>query len=72
LGDFFLFASPLEGEVGNGFALTGGGNLSARRITAGRRDGGTITLHPALCADLPLKGGGELMTESRKGKYHAK
>ena len=49
-----IFASPLEAEVGPQVRV--GGTIAAfSLLPAMRRD----TPHPALRADLPLKGGGE-------------
>jgi hypothetical protein len=47
------FASPLEGEVGPQVRVGGMAPPSPKYPTCG-----TITPHPAPCADLPLKGGG--------------
>ncbi len=50
-----LFASPLEGEVDDVERRRVGGLVQPLRV---RQEGVAITPHPALSADLPLKGGG--------------
>jgi hypothetical protein len=47
-------ASPFEGEVGPQVRV--GGTVAALSLSTRRLN---RTPHPALCADLPLKGGGE-------------
>jgi hypothetical protein len=57
-------ASPLEGEVGNGFALPGGGYCHHREILIEQGEGGTITPHPPAKAPSTSPSRGEAISRA--------
>ncbi len=57
-------ASPLEGEVGNGFALPGGGYCHHREILIEQGEGGTITPHPTAKAPSTSPSRGEALLKA--------